>query len=181
MIYFVRLASNSIKIGHTENLSQRLIDLRATYGDPVHVIFTEPGNHQREKILHRLFDDSRFIGTEQFRPSQDIMEFIGQSSPSNIDPKCVKVTPQKSKVMRSFRFRKSTDQLVNDLSTKFGINRTTAIEIAIRTLAKSKDSPIQLSSTARCLIAKLDKKLGITQTGVMEMAVRRLAETEKVK
>lgn len=87
MIYFARLDSRAIKIGFTMNLDQRLIDLRSMYSSRIEIIGAIPGTRETEREIHRRFAHHRFGVSEQFRPGDDLMDFIGSrrvTSPDTI-------------------------------------------------------------------------------------------------
>lgn len=77
MIYFVQLESGAIKIGFTENIEARLAQLGSHYQSPVFLLATMPGDRKQEREIHERFEHLRFGRLEQFRPANELMEFIG--------------------------------------------------------------------------------------------------------
>ena len=61
-VYFIYdPASNLIKIGVTDNLKERLRELKAQFGGQLQVVFTIPGkDYKLERFLHARFRKYRF-------------------------------------------------------------------------------------------------------------------------
>jgi hypothetical protein len=78
VIYFAQLGTGSIKIGTTEDLDGRMDTLESHYGEPVTLLGTMPGGRKEEREIHERFTHLRFGRTEQFRPSAELLEFIGK-------------------------------------------------------------------------------------------------------
>lgn len=79
MIYFVQsIDGGPIKIGFTDNLERRLVELEYHYGESLAVLATMPGDKSVERSIHDRFMHLRFDRTEQFRPAFDLMTFIGR-------------------------------------------------------------------------------------------------------
>lgn len=94
MIYFARLASGAIKIGKTGNIGRRLVELEREFGAPIALLKTIPGGHSKEGELHRRFRRFRLSKSEQFRPTPELMGFIGVPVQATIDPESVAKTPK---------------------------------------------------------------------------------------
>ncbi len=80
MIYFIQTSVDRIKIGTTENLTQRLGQLK-NIGDRLILLATIPGNRSREQEIHTQFAHLRIGHTELFRPADDLMDFIEKAQP----------------------------------------------------------------------------------------------------
>lgn len=93
MIYFVQLASGAIKIGHTDDLDQRLAGLTSHYGGPVALLATMPGDPEKEAEIHERFAHLRFGRKEQFRPARELLDFIDRPLLVAADPGSVEPNP----------------------------------------------------------------------------------------
>lgn len=90
MIYFVQSVDGGpVKIGHTDNLEQRLVQLESHYGTPLAVLATMDGDRSVEAGLHERFAHLRFGRTEQFRPAVEIFAFIGKPLLVSANPDAV--------------------------------------------------------------------------------------------
>jgi hypothetical protein len=79
MIYFVQpIDGGPVKIGFTDNLSARLIQLEQHYRVSLAVLATLPGDRAVERSIHKKFAHLRFGQTEQFRPEAELFEFINK-------------------------------------------------------------------------------------------------------
>lgn len=77
MIYFARIqATGAIKIGHSFNVAKRMEELRAYYSGHVELIRTAPGGAPEEKKFHLQFASLRIDSTEQFRPGDELMDYL---------------------------------------------------------------------------------------------------------
>jgi T5orf172 domain len=75
VVYYVRRASDGcIKIGTSTRLQGRLDSLRRKK-DPVQLLLTHRGDHERERRIHKIFDDLA-IGGEWFRPGETLLCWI---------------------------------------------------------------------------------------------------------
>ena len=90
-----------IKIGHTKDLVLRKKALESQYGCKLTVLATMDGGFAEEQEIHKRFADARFDLTEQFRPTVELMIFIGKTLPESVNPNHIKAMPQ----MRSFGIR----------------------------------------------------------------------------
>jgi hypothetical protein len=79
VVYFIRLQSGSIKIGSTDNLGQRMANLKWTYGS-IELLATIPGDASTEKEIHSKFDHIRLGRSEQFHPKHELLGFIRMTS-----------------------------------------------------------------------------------------------------
>lgn len=85
-VYFVKRNSDgAIKIGFTTSLVNRIYALNRKHGD-VKLIGVIEGGMAREGILHTLFNELRYEGTEFFEPSSKLLKFIESETflPKNI-------------------------------------------------------------------------------------------------
>lgn len=76
MIYFAQLPNGAVKIGCTTNLNRRKLRLRVELGCEIDILATIEGDKQQERELHDRFFHLRLGTSEQFRPGDDLMDFI---------------------------------------------------------------------------------------------------------
>lgn len=77
MIYFAQIGEGGpIKIGYSADPQRRMVQLRRHYGQPMIILSVIDGDMRAESEIHRRFRDCR-IGGEQFRPTSDLLEYIG--------------------------------------------------------------------------------------------------------
>lgn len=99
MIYFMQpVGGGPVKIGTTENLDLRVRQLEQHYGKPLVILATMPGSYDEERAIHERFAHLRIRGTrrkplEQFRPADDLMEFIGRPLLVDPNPDAVEAMP----------------------------------------------------------------------------------------
>jgi hypothetical protein len=80
VIYFMRITEGgTIKIGHSADVERRRKDLENFYGCPLEVLAILEGGQTEEKQLHARFAKFRCGRTEQFRPDEELLKFIGAS------------------------------------------------------------------------------------------------------
>lgn len=92
MIYFIQSTDGGpIKIGFTDCLERRLIELEANYGKPLAIMATMEGGREKEAEIHAQFSHLRLGRTEQFRPAPDLMAFISLPFLVCADPDAVEV------------------------------------------------------------------------------------------
>lgn len=85
MIYFLQSPDGGpIKIGYTDNIDARKRQLERYYGRTLVILATIDGGPEEEVSIHSRFDQLRLKGSnyrgrkpEQFRPSPELMAFIG--------------------------------------------------------------------------------------------------------
>jgi hypothetical protein len=95
MIYFVQAKSGgSVMIGFTNNLDSRLKQLQATYGRELVVLATMEGGLAEERGILSRFEHLRLGRAEQFRPSPELMEFIGRPVLSESNSDAIEAIPQ---------------------------------------------------------------------------------------
>lgn len=86
MIYFMQpVRGGPVKIGYTNNLETRHKSLEKHYGLELAILATMEGDLATESEVHKKFDHLRLKGftrgsrhVEQFRPTQELYEFIGK-------------------------------------------------------------------------------------------------------
>ncbi|MGC3995159.1 MAG: GIY-YIG nuclease family protein [Propionicimonas sp.] len=84
VVYYLRMPEQSpkaglIKIGHTEDLTQRLSQLTAKYGGRPEVLATEPGDGPLEEERHSRFGHISVGGfNEYFQADGELMRWIDQ-------------------------------------------------------------------------------------------------------
>lgn len=78
MIYFVQPAGqpvDPIKIGYTDGLDRRIVELERQHGRSMVVLATCRGGRRLERALHEVFAHFRVSG-EWFEPSDDVLRLI---------------------------------------------------------------------------------------------------------
>jgi hypothetical protein len=87
MIYFIQPADGGpVKIGYSDDVEARRRQLVTYYNCPLVLLGVMPGSREEEQAIHARFAHLRLGRTEQFRPAPDLMEFIGQPLPVDINP-----------------------------------------------------------------------------------------------
>lgn len=90
MIYFMRpIGGGPIKIGYTEDVIRRKHQLEARYARPLELLATFPGGQETEAEIHEKFKHARLGATEQFRPTAELLGFLGYVSPEGENPDTV--------------------------------------------------------------------------------------------
>ncbi len=85
VIYFVqRHSDDAIKIGYSEFIKNRLMQLKSNYGDLV-VLGVMRGHQKREGEIHKMFSADCIRG-EWFNPSREIIDFITANTISYVPP-----------------------------------------------------------------------------------------------
>jgi len=80
-----------VKIGYSINLDARRRHLEWYYGRSMALLGSIPGGRKEEKEIHARFAHLRFGKTEQFRPTAELMEFIGRPLLVSANPDAVEV------------------------------------------------------------------------------------------
>lgn len=78
VVYFIRRA-NEVKIGFTNNLAKRLINLRTATTEPMDVLLTVPATPVLEGYFHQKFA-AHHVEREWFKASDEIINFIARRS-----------------------------------------------------------------------------------------------------
>jgi hypothetical protein len=79
VIYFAQpVGGGPVKIGYAVDVDQRIRQLAAHYNQTLNLIAKIEGGPKVERSIHRKFAHLRFGHTEQFRPAQELMDFIGK-------------------------------------------------------------------------------------------------------
>jgi Meiotically up-regulated gene 113 len=148
LIYFAQLPSGAVKIGYSANVDARLIALKSYYHQPLVLLGTIEGDREDEQALHKRFAHIRLHGTEQFRPTPELMEFIGKPLLVSANPESVEVTPP-SKPMKRFSFYlyAEEEQILNDLRSELqarapdlSVTMSDALRYALREYRRFKNS-----------------------------------------
>jgi hypothetical protein len=75
-VYFIRRPSDGqIKIGFSDNVGDRLVNLRAEYQEPLDLLTVIPGGQPEEAALHARFADIRERG-EWFRATPELLAYV---------------------------------------------------------------------------------------------------------
>ena len=78
VIYFMQpVDGGPVKIGFSDNVPGRQKALESMFGRKMNLLATTEGTKVRESEIHRQFAHLRFDGTEQFRPTLELAQFIG--------------------------------------------------------------------------------------------------------
>ena len=132
MIYFMEpVGGGPIKIGFTDNVDKRRIELESTYNCSLVVLAVKEGGRREESAIHRRFRRQRFGKTEQFRPCTELMEFIGLPAES-IDSNSTYVPMIGSKISPPVGLASWLD----DIHKKTHIQKTVIIRWALEEWAK---------------------------------------------
>jgi hypothetical protein len=92
MIYFLQpVGGGPIKIGYSCDVARRRIELERHYGVPLVVLAEMEGDLDDERSIHQRFDHLRCGLTEQFRPTPELMGFIGRPLLASASPGAVEV------------------------------------------------------------------------------------------
>lgn len=89
MIYFAQTPTGSIKIGCSDDVETRLGQLANHYGAGLSLLATMQGGRKREAEIHERFAHLRLGRTEQFRPAQELLDFIGKPLLVSANPDAV--------------------------------------------------------------------------------------------
>jgi Meiotically Up-regulated Gene 113 (MUG113) protein len=82
-VYFIRRPSDGrIKIGYTNNVRNRLNDLRGQHGERLEILAREPGGKSRESVLHNQFSEHRRRG-EWFDAAPELLAYVDELNCSN--------------------------------------------------------------------------------------------------
>lgn len=85
VVYYVRLGTNHIKIGTTNNLRRRMLELRVV--NPADLLATEPGGFKVETQRHAQFDAWRWSKRkEDFAEDPELVVYIQGLRLANGDP-----------------------------------------------------------------------------------------------
>jgi hypothetical protein len=151
MIYFLQSVDGGpIKIGCTVNVERRVSELEAMYGQPLAVLHTMPGGRKEEAAIHARFDHLRFRGKkqgcdpEQFRPTAELLAFIGRPLLVTANPDSVEFMEGsiRSKPM-AFQVRGSVEYkaVLEELAVFDGKSIASLTDHAIRIYARSINFP----------------------------------------
>jgi hypothetical protein len=118
VVYFARFENGAIKIGVTEHLDSRLPALECFYRGRLEVLGTIPGDRQTERQLHKRFAHLRLGQPEQFRPTRELMEFLGRLLGRKLrahpDPQAIEVWDP----ARDERKRKKLERILQELERR---------------------------------------------------------------
>jgi hypothetical protein len=138
MVYFLQPTDGGpIKIGYTDNLDQRRLQLQVHYGTSLALLATMEGGKEVERAIHERFAAHRIGRTEQFRPAPELLAFIGRPLLANPNPEAVEaLTPHNlsphNRRLVSFRFSDVALRLLDTLAERWGLTRTSVLELLLR-------------------------------------------------
>jgi hypothetical protein len=108
VIYFIQsLDGGPVKIGYSKDVDSRRSQLEYYYGRPLALLATIKGGRDKEREIHERFSHLRLERTELFRPTVELMEFIGR-------PLLVGANPNTVEILRP---RRSTGMVRVDIET----------------------------------------------------------------
>lgn len=93
MIYFAQFPTGSIKIGCSTQVEKRLRGIMQHHKSDLILLATQEGDREREKEIHKRFRDIRLKTSEQFKPSPELLQFIGLEPDPSVDWQNVKAVP----------------------------------------------------------------------------------------
>jgi hypothetical protein len=136
MIYFAQAVDGGpIKISCSQDIDNRLLQLKDHYGRPIALLATKPGDFDTEAEIHARFAHLRLGRTEQFRPAPELMEFIGRPLLTAPDPDAIEPMPPKNprneKNRQTYRLDPETLRRLSWIASYFSISETTAVKFAI--------------------------------------------------
>jgi hypothetical protein len=100
LIYFAQgVDGGPVKIGTAVDVDRRLAQLEAHYGQPLVLLATMPGGREEEQAIHERFSEIRLGRTEQFKPTFELMTFIGRPLFVGANPDAVVALPQPKTIM----------------------------------------------------------------------------------
>jgi len=142
MIYFAQSASGGpIKIGCTIDLGRRLKELESHYGQPLAVLATLEGGKEEEAEIHSRFSHLRFGRSEQFKPADDLMRFIGRPLLVGADPESVEALQGTRNAVINLKGSPSYAAWLEEASAKTHIAKATIFRVAIMEWAKKNGLP----------------------------------------
>jgi len=144
VIYFMQSVDGGpIKIGFTDDIERRREQLEAIYGTPLAVLATMDGGRDEETEVHRRFSHLRFGRTEQFRPTSELMEFIGRPLLIGANPDAVEAMPFAAgqPTLFAVKGKPSWHAWLKEYADSLGMDATVAIDNALRQQAKRDEFP----------------------------------------
>jgi hypothetical protein len=100
LIYFAQaVCGGPVKIGTAVDVDRRLAQLEANYGQPLALLATMPGGQEEEQAIHERFSEIRLGRTEQFKPTFELMTFIGRPLLVGANPDAVEAMDSHCKPM----------------------------------------------------------------------------------
>ena len=76
VMYALRLADGTIKIGITGNLHKRLMSYRAAVGENPDLLAIKQGTHADEQAIHRQLTDHVKHGREWYHPHAEVLAIV---------------------------------------------------------------------------------------------------------
>jgi hypothetical protein len=143
MIYFLQSVDGGpVKIGTTEDLAVRWKALEADYGCELALLAIMPGGKDEEAEVHERFAAIRLGRTEQFRPTADLMAFIGRPLLVGLNPDTVEVMGSHRKPMIvQVRGSQEFKDWAEKLSRHERISLASIVERAMQMYAKAVGFP----------------------------------------
>lgn len=138
MIYFLQpVDGGPVKIGRTDNLDARRKQLEAHYGCQLALLATMPGDKEEESEIHERFREIRFGRTEQYRPTSELMAFIGKPLLVGANSDSVEAMESHSKALLcAFKGSKAFADWFDELVAHTRLPATVLIEHSLVVFAK---------------------------------------------
>jgi hypothetical protein len=89
MIYFLQIDGGPIKIGFSNAVDRRQLELESHYGRSAVLLGIMEGGRDEETSIHRRFSHLRLGRKEQFKPTAELMAFIGVPLLVDVNPESV--------------------------------------------------------------------------------------------
>jgi hypothetical protein len=106
VVYFVQAVDGGpIKIGHSVDVERRIGQLEADFKRKLAVLAVIPGGRIQEREIHDRFSHLRLGKTEQFRPAQDLLDFIGRPLLVSVNPELVEAMDSEPSGCSAVRIR----------------------------------------------------------------------------
>jgi Meiotically up-regulated gene 113 len=128
MIYFAQLPSGAIKIGFSSQVDARLEYLEMELGQTLTLLKTIPGDRSVERKIHKRFTHLRVGRTEQFKPGDDLLEFIARPVLVGMNPSTVEAPRRFGTLVRI------ADDVASDAKSVAALRGTSMAEYLSETL-----------------------------------------------
>lgn len=115
-----------VKIGYSENVDRRRIQLEARYKTQLVVLSILEGDQDEEARIHARFAHVRLGGTEQFQPSPDLMAFIGCPDLAHVHHELIEPMAYEDKPLIALKCRQAYKDWVADFAK---LKRTTPSQL----------------------------------------------------
>ena len=168
MIYFLKRKDGSIKIGHTDNIRRRIMELSSKHGK-LELLGMTIGNRNEEQELHKQFAHCR-VKDEWFFLSDELIRFIEKNTSMTI-PLSLELKPKKpsSNARKVFTTKTMFRSNLKALRQKLGIGRMDIVRearIAYTTVFSWEEKQFQILDPD--ITYKLTQILGCSMSELVE-------------